>query len=164
LTRAAARPYTLFRTVTVFIFIDPEAMGLQLTRGGEYAVRAMMYLGRHPVGHVSSLHDICREQDVPESFLAKIFQSLTRAGLVTSHRGAHGGFSLARPAHEITVRKVVEAIDGPIALNACVLWPEECQRSAGCPMHVVWEHAQERMMSVLDEVTVDALVTPVSVA
>ena len=139
-------------------------MGLQLTRGGEYAVRAMMYLGRHPVGHVSSLHDICREQDVPESFLAKIFQSLTRAGLVTSHRGAHGGFSLARAADEITVRDVVEAIDGPISLNACVLWPEECRRSSGCPMHAVWERAQERMMSVLDDVTVDELVAPVPVA
>lgn len=139
-------------------------MGLQLTRGGEYAVRAMMYLARHPVGHVSALRDICREQDVPESFLAKIFQSLTRAGLVTSHRGAHGGFSLARPAGGITIRAVVEAIDGPIALNACVLWPEECHRSDACPMHAVWERAQERMMSVLDEVTVDELVAPVPVA
>ncbi len=135
-------------------------MGLQLTRGGEYAVRAMMYLGRFPVGHVSSLRDVCREQDVPESFLAKIFQSLTRAGLVTSHRGAHGGFSLARPAGEITVRHIVEAIDGPISLNACVLWPEECHRSAECPMHGVWERAQERMMGVLDDVTVDELVLP----
>ena len=139
-------------------------MGLQLTRGGEYAVRAMMYLARHPVGEVSSLRDICREQDVPESFLAKIFQSLTRAGLVTSHRGAHGGFSLARPADRISVREVVEAIDGPISLNACVLWPEECHRSAACPMHTVWERTQERMMSVLDDVTLDELVQPVPVA
>ncbi len=138
-------------------------MGLQLTRGGEYAVRAMMYLARHPVGEVSSLHDICREQDVPESFLAKIFQSLTRAGLVASHRGARGGFSLARPADRISVREVVEAIDGPISLNACVLWPEECHRSASCPMHTVWERTQERMMSVLDEVTLDELVLPVPV-
>jgi Rrf2 family iron-sulfur cluster assembly transcriptional regulator len=135
-------------------------MGLQLTRGGEYAVRAMMYLGRYPVGHVSSLRDVCREQDVPESFLAKIFQSLTRAGLVASYRGAHGGFSLARPADEITIRDVVEAIDGPIALNACVLWPEECHRSGDCPMHRVWEQAQERMMSVLDDVTIGELVLP----
>ena len=100
---------------------------------------------------------------MPESFLAKIFQSLTRAGLVTSHRGARGGFSLARAADEITVRDVVEAIDGPISLNACVLWPEECQRSSGCPMHAVWERAQERMMSVLGDVTVDELVAPVPV-
>jgi Rrf2 family iron-sulfur cluster assembly transcriptional regulator len=111
-------------------------MGLQLTRGGEYAVRAMMYLGRYPVGHVSSLRDVCREQDVPERF------------------------SLARPADEITIRDVVEAIDGPIALNACVLWPEECHRSGDCPMHRVWEQAQERMMSVLDDVTIGELVLP----
>lgn len=139
-------------------------MGLQLTRGGEYGVRAITYLGRHPVGHVSSLRDVGREQDIPESFLAKIFQSLVRAGLVTSHRGAHGGFSLARSAGEITMREVIEAIDGPISLNACVLWPEDCRRSNHCAMHAVWLRAQERMMSALDEVTIADLVpaAPVS--
>ena len=51
-------------------------MGLQLTRGGEYAVRAMTYLARFPQGHVASLHDIGQAQDIPASFLAKILQSL----------------------------------------------------------------------------------------
>jgi Rrf2 family protein len=138
-------------------------VGLQLTRGGEYAIRAIMYLGQYPVGHVSSLRDVGREQDIPESFLAKIFQSLVRAGLVTSQRGAHGGFTLARAASEITVREVIEAVDGPIALNGCVLWPEDCRRSGRCAMHAVWLRAQERMMEVLDDVTVADLVLPAAV-
>jgi len=132
-------------------------VGLQLTRGGEYAIRAMTYLAQYPVGHVSSLKDVGHAQDIPESFLAKIFQSLVHADLATSHRGAHGGFSLARPAAEISARQVIEAIDGPISLNGCVLWPEECRRSAGCTMHAAWEQAQERMMAVLDDVTLDKL-------
>ena len=66
-------------------------MGLQLTRGAEYAVRAMTYLARYPEGHVASLHEIGEAQDIPESFLAKILQSLVRAGLTVSQRGAHGG-------------------------------------------------------------------------
>ena len=89
-------------------------MGLQLTRGGEYAIRAMTYL-------------------------------------------AYRGFSLARPPAEITVRDVVEAVDGPIALNGCVLWPEDCRRSADCRMHEVWVLAQQRMMDVLGEVTLAQL-------
>jgi len=132
-------------------------LGLQLTRGGEYSIRAMMYLARYPVGHVSSLHDVGQAQDIPESFLAKIFQSLVHAGLATSQRGAHGGFSLAHPAGEISVRQLIEAVDGPISLNGCVLWPEECRRSNGCTMHAAWEVAQERLMAVLEDVTLEKL-------
>ncbi len=132
-------------------------MGLQLTRGGEYGIRAMTYLAARPFGQVAALNEIGREQDVPVSFLAKILQSLVHAGLVTSQRGAHGGFALARPADEISVREVVEAVDGPISLNGCVLWPEDCTRSAGCRMHEVWVEAQERMMEVLGEVRLSQL-------
>ena len=117
-------------------------MGLQLTRGGEYAIRAMTYLAHRPVGEISSLHDVGAEQDIPESFLAKIFQSLVHAGLVVSQRGAHGGFSLARPAAGITMREVVEAVDGPIALNSACCGPEDCRRSGDCRMHEVWLRAQ----------------------
>ncbi len=132
-------------------------MGLQLTRGGEYGLRARMYLGRLPEGRVASLREIGREQEIPESFLAKILQTLVHAGLATSQRGARGGFSLARPAATISVREVIEAVDGPIALNGCVLWPEECGRSERCPMHDVWVEAQGEMMRVLDGVHLDAL-------
>jgi Rrf2 family protein len=132
-------------------------VGLQLTRGGEYAIRAMAYLADVPDGHVASLHEIGHAQDIPESFLAKILQSLVHAGLAESRRGAHGGFALARPAREISMRAVVEAVDGPIALNTCVLYPDDCGRSGQCRMHEVWIEAQERMMSVLDAVSLEGL-------
>jgi Rrf2 family iron-sulfur cluster assembly transcriptional regulator len=138
-------------------------VGLQLTRGGEYAIRGMIYLAEHPVGEISSLRDISREQDIPESFLAKILQSLVHAGLVTSQRGARGGFSLARPAVAITAREIVEAVDGPVSLNTCVVRPEECQRSPDCRMHKVWVTAQERMMEVLGGVSLADL-APVGAA
>lgn len=140
-------------------------MGLQLTRGGEYAIRGMMYLALRPVGEISALRDIGREQDIPESFLAKILQGLVHAGLVTSQRGARGGFSLARPATDITAREIIEAVDGPIALNICVVRPEECRRSSDCGMHRVWVAAQERMMEVLGGVTLAELSSvPVAVS
>lgn len=132
-------------------------MGLQLTRGGEYAVRAMAYLAGVPDGHVASLHEIGHAQDIPESFLAKILQSLVHVGLAESRRGARGGFALGRPAHDISMRAVVEAVDGPIALNTCVLYPDDCERSTRCAMHDVWVEAQERMMAVLEGVTLESL-------
>jgi Rrf2 family iron-sulfur cluster assembly transcriptional regulator len=134
-----------------------DDVGLQLTRGGEYGLRAMRYLARVPEGQVASLREIGREQEVPESFLAKILQTLVHAGLASSQRGARGGFCLARPSDTITVREVIEAIDGPISLNGCVLWPEDCSRSERCPMHEVWVRAQGEMMSVLDGVRLSEL-------
>jgi Rrf2 family protein len=133
-------------------------VGLQLTRGGEYGLRAMMYLARFPEGHVASLREIGHAQEIPESFLAKILQTLVHAGLAASQRGARGGFSLARNADEITVREVIEAVDGPIALNGCVIAPAECPRSGSCPMHEVWERTQSEMMAVLDGVHLGMLV------
>ena len=138
-------------------------MGLQLTRGGEYAIRAMSYLAKFPDGHVASLHDIGQAQDIPESFLAKILQSLVHSGLAVSQRGAHGGFALARPATEITMRDVIEAVDGPVALNQCVLWPEDCERSGDCELHKAWMRAQAQLMDVLGTVTLRSL-SPAAVA
>ena len=132
-------------------------MGLQHTRGGEYAVRAMTYLARFPEGHVASLRDIGQAQEIPESFLAKILQSLVHAELAVSRRGAHGGFALARPAERITMRDVIEAIDGPIAVNLCALDPEDCKRSGSCEVHKAWLRAQEQLMDVLGGVTLSSL-------
>jgi len=123
----------------------------------------MAYLATVPEGRVTSLHEIGHAQDIPESFLAKILQSLVHAGLAESRRGARGGFALARPARDISLRAVIEAVDGPIALNVCVLVPDECERSSRCPMHEAWVEAQERMMSVLDDVSLERVkaATPV---
>jgi Rrf2 family protein len=117
----------------------------------------MTYLARFPEGHVASLRDICEAQEIPESFLAKILQNMTHAGLALSHRGAHGGFALARPAADISMRHIVEAVDGPIALNPCVLCPEECDRSIDCEVHKAWVQAQDKLMDVLDTVTLSSL-------
>ena len=133
-------------------------MGLQLTRASEYAIRAMMYLAGRPAGEISSLHDLGREQNIPASFLAQIFQKLARGGLVVGKTGYGGGFALARPGSEISVAEVVQATDGPQSLSGCVLWPASCEGSASRGMRAVWVRAQERMMAVLNEVTLADLV------
>ena len=122
---------------------------MKLTRGGEYGIRGVLYLSQQEEGKVSMLSAIAKTQDVPPRFLAKIFQALAKAGVVKSHRGAKGGFSLAKPAGEITIKDVIEAVEGPIQLNICLAAPGECNREALCPIHTVWEEAQEKMMMVL---------------
>jgi len=122
---------------------------MKLTRGGEYGIRGVLYLAKQEEGKVSMLSAIAKAQDVPPRFLAKIFQALAKAGVVRSHRGAKGGFSLARPAAEVTIKDVIEAVEGPIYLNVCLVTPGECDRDHVCPLHAVWQEAQEKMMEVL---------------
>lgn len=124
---------------------------MKLTRGGEYGIRGVLYLAHQDNGKISMLSAIAKAQDVPPRFLAKIFQALAKAGIVRSHRGAKGGFSLARPAAEVTIKDVIEAIEGPIYLNICLVGPGECSRDKICPMHAVWEEAQSKMMGVLGQ-------------
>ena len=125
---------------------------LQLTRDGEYAVRAVLYLATHE-DRISLISEISESQDVPKSYLSKIMQSLTRAGLVKSRRGAKGGFFLARPAGSIPLRETIEAVEGPIHLNVCLIKKGECPKDDACPVHPVWREAQKKLFEVLESKT-----------
>lgn len=121
---------------------------LQLTRDGEYAVRALLHLASLPEGAISLVDDISAAQGVPRSYLSKILQQLRKVGLVRSRRGAKGGFMLARPAAEITLLETIEAVEGPINLNIC-LSGDGCGHDDTCPVHPVWREAQKKLRAVL---------------
>ncbi|MDO8737194.1 MAG: Rrf2 family transcriptional regulator [Thermoleophilia bacterium] len=110
---------------------------MQLTRQGDYAMRAILFLAASPQARIQ---EIARAQFVPKEYLAKIVQKLSQAGIVTTHRGVGGGITLARPPEEITLLDVVEAIEGPVALNSCFIRPGECPRESYCAIHAELEH------------------------
>lgn len=128
-----------------------------LTRKGEYAIRGMVYLARQEPGKLILVNEIAETVAVPQSFLAKIFQGLTRIGLVRSSRGAGGGFALARPAAEISLREVIEAVEGPICSNRCVIDAGFCDRSGNCTVHPVWHRVQDQVRTILDGVSLAEL-------
>lgn len=130
---------------------------MELTRKGEYAIRGIIYLAQQPPGRVSLISEIAAAAEVPQTFLAKIFQSFAKLGLVTSSRGTGGGFMLARPASAITLREVVEAVEGPIVPNRCLLG-SPCDRGAGtCRVHGTWQQVQSEVVRILDGVTIETL-------
>jgi Rrf2 family protein len=131
---------------------------MQLTRSGEYGLRGLLYLAKQPSEKVALVSEISREQNIPETFLAKIFQRLSKAGLLRSIRGANGGFSLGKPANEITMREIIEAIEGPIALNRCLLREGECEEQKVCPLLPIWEEVQQRFLEILDRTTMEDLI------
>lgn len=130
---------------------------MELTRKGEYAIRGIVYLARQPHGTVTLISEIAESADIPRTFLAKIFQSFTKFGFVTSFRGTGGGFTLARPASAITLREVVEAVEGPCAPNRCLTPEGECDRSPECAVHRVWRRVQDQVTDILDGVTIEEL-------
>ncbi|NWF93124.1 MAG: RrF2 family transcriptional regulator [Syntrophaceae bacterium] len=130
---------------------------MQITRTEEYALRGLVFLARQPPEKVTLVSEISKEQKIPEAFLAKIFQRLSKAGLLRSIRGANGGFSLGRPANRITMKEVMEALEGPIGLSRCLVREGECEEEAVCPLHPIWEELQHRFVEVLDGTTVEDL-------
>jgi Rrf2 family protein len=122
---------------------------MQITRQADYALRAMLYLARMPENQKAATSQIAEEQRIPPSFLAKIVSQLSIAGLIHTSRGARGGVSLARPSIEISVLEVIEAIDGPIALNACTFSQSDCPFGAECPLRPIWCDSQEELIERL---------------
>ncbi len=122
---------------------------MQLTRAADYAVRVMIHLTGPPTDQRVSLPELAAAADAPESFLSKVLQALSHAGLISSRRGQSGGFQISPRGREASMLEVIEAIDGPICLNVCLTSGRSCHRMAQCPAHPVWARAQMAMLDVL---------------
>jgi len=123
---------------------------MQITRQADYAVRAVHYLAELGPEDRAATSQIAEKQSIPPSFLAKIVSQLSVAGLLQTSRGARGGVSLARSPEKISLREVVEAIDGPIMLNQCVGENGVCEFKDDCPIHPIWCEVQQDLVARLD--------------
>ncbi len=108
-----------------------------ITRKTDYAIRCVLHLAKR-YGETVMVNEIAAERDIPKSFLAKILQTLAKAGLVESLRGVQGGFRLARKPSDISLLDVVEAMEGPVAMNICAVDKKKCSFSSTCVVHPVW--------------------------
>ena len=127
---------------------------MQLTRAADYAVRVMIQLAASPADGRVSLPALAKATGAPESFLSKVLQALAHAGLISSRRGQAGGFRIAPRGRAASMLDVIEAIDGAICLNLCMIPGRSCSRKARCPAHPLWVEAQHAMLAVLSSATV----------
>ena len=136
-------------------------MGLmQIPRRVDYGLRAVIYLSDQLPGKCCSIAEIAKHQGVPKKFLEKIIQVLVRRGLIQSKRGSAGGYRLARPAETISFCDVIEAIEGPISVNACLDHALGCDQIPRCTMIGVWSEVQRSVTEVLSRTTIAALRQP----
>lgn len=133
---------------------------MQISRRVDYGLRAIIYLADQPAGKCSSIAEISKHQGVPKKFLEKIIQDLARGGLITAKKGATGGYMLARPADAISFCDVIETIEGPISVNACMEHGQGCDQIPRCTMIGVWTEVQRSVVEVLSRTTIAALRQP----
>jgi Rrf2 family transcriptional regulator, cysteine metabolism repressor len=132
----------------------------------EYGVRLMVELGRQPGSSPVSLSAVAEAERLPLSYLEHLVARLRKAGLVSSTRGAHGGYSLAKPAEAITLDQVVEALEGQIAPMECfhetpegkVLCSHESDGDRACATKLLWTRVQGGVTKALAGTTLAELV------
>ena len=130
---------------------------MEISRRTDYGVRVILDLASLSENGRASTEEIAKRQNIPAPFLAKIISQLSLSGLVTTQRGAGGGVTLARPAAEISLLDVVEAIEGPVRLNRCTINPGSCPRNGYCPVHEIWAKAQAELTGLLSSTRFDVL-------
>lgn len=135
-------------------------MRLELTRRGDYAVRAMIALAVAPIGEWSSVPRIAMEMSIPERFLPRVMRDLTQAGLVEARTGRSGGYRLARPATDVTVLDVIDASEPPDDDRRCVLRGIPCGVDGRCVVHDVFSDARIAHRDRLAATTLASLAPP----
>jgi Rrf2 family protein len=124
---------------------------LQVSRRIDYALRAVIHLANEEASdRPCSVSEIATRERIPRQFLEKIIQDLIHKGLVRSRRGPRGGYVLGRPAEQMTFRDVIEAVEGPISLNACVGEHANCFLIGTCGMERIWREGQRRVLDLFE--------------
>jgi Rrf2 family protein len=132
-------------------------MPMHMSTRGRYGVRLMVALALNYGNGITLLKDISRREAISKKYLGQIIIPLKNAGLILSQRGSRGGYALARPPETVTVKDVVEAIEGKIAAVLCVNDPEACARATSCVATRVWKKLSEDIERSLSTFTLGAL-------
>ena len=125
---------------------------LRLSKKADYALMAMKHLARKTDASAStSAREIAEQYDIPIELMAKVLQRLARSGLLTSHQGTRGGYTLAKTAPAISVADIIQAIDGPLTVTACSTDDEQCEQFDKCNVRDPLWRIKDRILAALAE-------------
>ncbi|MCZ6571784.1 MAG: SUF system Fe-S cluster assembly regulator [Planctomycetota bacterium] len=136
---------------------------LRLTRQADYAIVLMTHFAGAPEKKVQNARDLAKCAGLPLPTVSKTLKALGRAGLLVSYRGVKGGYSLPRPAEEITVAEIIEATEGPIALTECLdTATDECGIEFCCPVRTNWQRINQAVRDALRNIPLSDMATTVT--
>jgi len=131
---------------------------LKLSTKGRYGVRLMLDIALHCAEGPVPLRAISKRQDITEKYLWHLINPLKSAGLIEATRGARGGYVLAKPLSEITIKEIVRSLEGPLTLVACVEKPGGCSKSQSCVARDVWKEVADKISETLESITLKDIV------
>jgi Rrf2 family protein len=127
---------------------------LKLTKKADYGLMAMKHLAEHAREGACSAKDVAESYGIPPEVLAKILQRLAKAGLLHSQHGINGGYTLARPAREISAYEVIRAIDGPLFITSCITVRGECDQTQRCTIREPLRKVNQSIEDVLKKIKI----------
>ena len=138
---------------------------IRMSKLTDYAIVLLSHLARDSQQSLHSARDLAVPSHVPTPTVNKLLKKLSQAGLLTSHRGANGGYSLARLPEEISVGQVIAALEGPIAITECATEvPGLCGIESLCPVRSSWQHINRVIQKALEDLSLSDMVQPSSSA
>lgn len=123
----------------------------------KYGIRGLIYLANNRRGWPINVEEVAARTSVPKSYLLKIFRNLSVGGVVRATRGKDGGFALQRDPSAITLRDIVESIEGPIYLSPCTAGNDQCEHSGYCGAAGYWQAIQGNLLQNMSSVTLQAM-------
>lgn len=135
---------------------------MQLSLSTEYAIHSLFYLALQAQDKIILVSDVAKAQNISASYLAKVFQTLSKAGLVKSYRGSKGGYILAKEPSKISLRKIVETMEGKSPIFICDDHKRKCNFLGDCLISHVMTEAEQKMFDVLDQTSLDDLLKNLS--
>lgn len=133
---------------------------MKISTKGRYGLQALLDLAIYGQNDYISLKSVAERQGMSDNYLEQLFASLKKNGLVESTRGAQGGYRLSKGASEITVKQVLNALEGPLALVDCIIEGNEqdCDRYECCVTRVLWQKIMDKLDEVTDSISLADLV------
>lgn len=131
---------------------------MKLSTKGRYGLRAMIDLAMNGQDEKVSVKSISERQGISENYLERLFALLKKGGYITSTRGAQGGYSLSRPAPDISVGDILRALEGDLTPVDCVLPTEECTKSNHCCTKTVWKKLSDSINNAVDSISLQDMV------
>ena len=126
---------------------------MKLSTRGQYGIHAMLDLSIYAQAAPQSIKAIAQRQSIPEAYLEQLIGKLKKHGLVTSVRGAQGGYLLAEPPAQITVGQVLRALEGDLKVVDCVIGEDHCGKSRSCPARSVFKRVHDGINDIVDSIT-----------
>ncbi len=128
-----------------------------ITKKAEYAIIILSELASHPEGSVITSKAIAKKQSIPVNLVVQLTSILKEAGWAIGSRGPAGGITLIADPDKITLREVIETVDGKIGITRCLFNEKPCRDQKHCSLRGIWDRAQSSMLAVLDDVTIKEL-------